>query len=264
MSSEREEGTTHRGPAEPGTASVRGDRVRFRLLAITPPAQDPTARHVDAWLRTGVPASQMAALLRRPDESLAAALSRIDQDATWRRFVGACTEAGVWLLASASAREVTLAAEPLARSPACGVQLRGDPSPAEIHRAREALGGDDGALIGRSVHGAPPFDSPHGADYTCLAPVFPPRTDQAGRTKAAIGLSTLRRWTALRHAGQVFALGGVDATNASACLNAGAYGLAGIRAFFGDVGQVREDVAALHQALAAAPRHADAKSIPRL
>jgi thiamine-phosphate pyrophosphorylase len=72
-----------------------------------------------------------------------------------------------------------------------------------------------------------------GADIALLSPVF--RTESHPEA-AALGLATL---TAACQAGRtgaagsmpVFALGGVNATNAASCIEAGAAGVAGIRTF---------------------------------
>ena len=61
-----------------------------------------------------------------------------------------------------------------------------------------------------------------------------------GEEKQAIGLDGLRRWADLRD--DIVALGGITASNARACLDAGAHGFAGIRAFFGPRAEARQDV----------------------
>ena len=112
--------------------------------------------------------------------------------------------------------------------------------------------------LGRSCHGAP---QPGHAlvDYTLFAPVFAPTTGQPSRplgSKLPAGLDALRTWTAAPGA-CVFALGGVGPVTAAACLAAGAHGLAGIGVFFGEPGQVAQDVAALREIVAASDRHVE-------
>jgi thiamine-phosphate pyrophosphorylase len=65
-----------------------------------------------------------------------------------------------------------------------------------------------------------------GADFAVFAPVFE-KKDAFGRHAA--GLEQLR--TACRHGIPAFALGGITIKNASACVLAGAAGVAGIRLF---------------------------------
>ena len=115
-----------------------------------------------------------------------------------------------------------------------------------------------GPWLGRSCHGAP---RPGHAlvDYTLFAPVFAPTTAQPGRppgSKIPAGLAALRAWTAAPGA-VIYALGGISPANAAACLAAGAHGLAGIGVFFGEPGQVAQDVAALREIVAASDRHVE-------
>lgn len=93
------------------------------------------------------------------------------------------------------------------------------------------------AWLSRACHDpdAPDRD----ADAVLVSPVFP----SAGKGPP-LGLSALGR--AARHA-TVLALGGVDATNARACLDAGATGVAAIRACL-------DEPEALARALVEAPR----------
>ncbi len=73
-----------------------------------------------------------------------------------------------------------------------------------------------------------------GADVCLFGPVFG-KTVDGSQVVAGCGLATLRE--ACKIAGEslsVFALGSVTATNAHACVEAGASGVAGIRMFFGE------------------------------
>ena len=75
--------------------------------------------------------------------------------------------------------------------------------------------------------------SASGADFVVLAPVF----EKAGTPAQPAGMDGLK--AATRHCVQVFALGGITTTNARACVEAGAAGVAGIRLFQqNDVGEI--------------------------
>ena len=223
----------------------------MRLLAITPPAAvapELDSALVDAWVEGGADAGQLAVLLREPGASARAILG----DARFRHLRLALARHELPTLVSVDPRqhEPEVLAPILARAqPAlAGVQLRGDPSPDVVQRWREVLG--DAALIGRSVHGLEPHPCP-AASYTCLAPIFAPRTRLPGDRKRPIGLEGLRRWSSSTPG--LLALGGVSTANAPTCLAAGAVGVAGIRLFFGRSDEAGHNVAALVAALAAAP-----------
>jgi hypothetical protein len=233
-----------------------------RLLAITPPASlAPTldAGLVDAWIRGGAEVLGLAVLLREPGAELAAILG----DRRLIELRAALAERGIPALVSvdAAALDRGAAEQVLGASPAlAGVQLRDPRSggseacPALLERWRASL---PALVLGRSCHGSTPVAAP-AADYTCLAPVFAPRTAQPGVSKEAIGLDALRRWAA--EVPRVFALGGVDPDNAEACLAAGATGIAGISLFFGQSSAAQHNVAALSRVFArfeAGSRHDD-------
>lgn len=216
----------------------------MKLLAITPPASiaprlDPAV--VDAWIRGGALELGIAVLLREPEAELAATLA----DPRFAALRVALAERGIPTLISVAgdgfdraAAERVLAARPAL----AGVQLRGDPNVAVTQRARQLLGS---SRIGRSCHGVTPDPAEHAVDYTCVAPVFAPHTEQRGRAKQAIGPAALARWAAV--VPRVLALGGVDSSTAQACLAAGASGLAGISLFFGQSAAAQQNVAALRQ-----------------
>jgi hypothetical protein len=244
-----------------------------RLLAITPPASlAPTldAGLVDAWIRGGAETLGLAVLLREPGAELAAILG----DRRLAELRAALAERGIPALVSVDAAAIDRGAaeQVLGASPAlAGVQLRDprsggseakrsaaqgpmDPCPALLERWRASL---PALALGRSCHGSTPVAAP-AADYTCLAPVFAPRTAQPGVSKEAIGLEALRRWAV--EVPRVFALGGVDPDNAEACLAAGATGIAGISLFFGQSSAAQHNVAALSRVFArfeAGSRHDD-------
>jgi len=105
-----------------------------------------------------------------------------------------------------------------------GVHLGFDALP--LRQARALLGTE--ALIGVSCHSAAEVALLTGddtqlaeADYAHLAPIFPPLSKEA--TRPALGPQALGRPAA---ALPVLAQGGVDASNAAACLAAGAAGVA--------------------------------------
>ena len=115
-----------------------------------------------------------------------------------------------------------------------GVHLPADSLPVAATRA--AVGRS--FVIGASCHSAQEVGQAEaaGAEYVLVAPVF----DTASKPGIQpMGLSTFAeicRGTSI----PVFALGGVDETNARPCIDAGAKGLAGIRLF-----QNSSDLAAL-------------------
>ena len=106
-----------------------------------------------------------------------------------------------------------------------GVHLRSDDiSPAD---ARAIAGQRSGFVVGVSCHSADEVRLAwsQGADFAVFAPVF----EKDG--KSGSGIASLRvACRAVAHF-DVFALGGATIRNASACLEAGAAGIAGIRLF---------------------------------
>lgn len=121
------------------------------------------------------------------------------------------TRAHEALLAVSTRLDVALAAE------ADAVQLGGDaPAFAEVRRLAPAS-----LKIGVSLHGDEV--APADADWATIAPVFA-TTSKPGATP--LELDGLRH-SVRRNAGvPLFALGGVDASSAVACREAGAYGVA--------------------------------------
>ena len=206
-----------------------------RLLAITPPtgAVDPelAARWLDLL---GERSEDLAVLLRDPGGDLVATLDPLGRLAPLRR---ACERLGIPTILSSPTLVESLP------EGVVGLQLRQDPPPLLGARARRRLGPQ--ALIGRSVHG---FTTPvPDVDYAVLAPIFEPTTPQPGVVKVAIGLGPLR--ASAQGGLRVLALGGIGAENVRECLEAGAWGVAGIGAFFGEANRVEQDVAAFAAAL---------------
>ena len=97
-----------------------------------------------------------------------------------------------------------------------GVHCGGEaPAPADLRRIAPSS-----LMIGASIHGDE--RPPEGADYVFLSPVFPTRSKPGA---APIGLDGLREGIDRSNV-PVIALGGIDATNAQGCLDAGAHGVA--------------------------------------
>lgn len=96
--------------------------------------------------------------------------------------------------------------------------------------ARRLLG--PGSWISRSLHGLSQLEKPDpGVDAWLLSPIF--ASAGKGRPLGTQMLSQARAMltrTAASHPAALIALGGVDASNASACCAAGADGVAAIRA----------------------------------
>lgn len=203
-----------------------------RLLAITPPTGPVSPACIAIAAEHGVP---IAVLLREPG----ADPTEVVQCSRTADLRAAALAAGVPMLLSCPGDLVEQVAPIAHAAGLSGLQLRGDPGDAALIRAREAW---PDAWIGASVHG--PARS-CAADYVVFAPVFPPRTPSAV-AKRPVGIGPLTRWC--RTHPRVFALGGVDATTANACIDAGAYGLASISSLAGE--RVREDLPALARALA--------------
>jgi thiamine monophosphate synthase len=218
----------------------------IRLLAVTPPTGPVDPDLVARWLDAGAGDVALAVLLREPE---ADATTLLDSKGRLGPLAHRCRRASIPILIGCDPATLTLEVSKRVEAETAGVQLRGDPSVDDLDRARRQL---PDAILGRSCHGAP--QSGHDrVDYTVLAPIFAPRTASPGRPKTPIGLDALRAWTADPSA-RVLALGGVDATTATACIAAGAHGLAAIRSFFGPPQTVSEDVRALIDALAGGGR----------
>jgi thiamine-phosphate pyrophosphorylase len=120
-----------------------------------------------------------------------------------------------------------------------GVHLTSSPDelPASEARAMFAKAGNHRVLIGVSCHTVQEMLSAesHGADFVVFGPIF---GKGEGRALGAESLRAARAALPPNTTLKVLALGGVELANASACLQAGADGIAGIRLFqqtgFGD------------------------------
>lgn len=107
-----------------------------------------------------------------------------------------------------------------------GVHLRADgPAPAAL---RDEL--PPGFLLGASCHDEAEIARARGADWIFLGPVFPTRS-KPGR--AALGLDRFAALCATTDA-PVYVIGGATAERLAACLDAGAAGVAAIRACWDD------------------------------
>jgi thiamine-phosphate pyrophosphorylase len=147
--------------------------------------------------------------------------------------------------------DVAIAAE------ADGVHLRGDDLAANEARVIFAKAGVRKPVIGVSCHSVSEvrLAESHGADFAVFGPVFE-KSGASGQglaaLRAACGQVPARGVEAAVPAGQmpVLALGGVTQDNATACLEAGAAGVAAIRLF------QENDIASIIGALKS--RHKDA------
>jgi thiamine-phosphate pyrophosphorylase len=105
----------------------------------------------------------------------------------------------------------------------CGLHLPSTTTSGALQSARALLPAS--ALLGVSAHPRCVGEvcAIDGVDYATWSPVFSPGSKQDAR--APIGVSALRG-----HHTPILALGGIDHTNAAACLAAGAVGVAAIGA----------------------------------
>jgi len=123
-----------------------------------------------------------------------------------------------------------------------GVHLAAGSPPASEVRASWLNSSDREPLIGVSAHSVEDVlqAQTQGANFAVLAPIF----EKVATGTKGIGLDVLRE-ACLRSHAAVFALGGVSLSNAPACLDVGATGLAGIRLF--QQGDVAETVRQLRE-----------------
>lgn len=223
---------------------MRADPPGFYLLAITPPKGPVDGAIVEAW--GAGRAVGMAVLLREPGTPPRALVGDDHRLAPLRR---ACVRVGLPCVLSVDVADLSGLREALGVAGIGGIQLRGDPSAAQLVRARRLL--PAGHVLGRSCRADSPAMGTR-VDYSVLAPIFTPRTasPEPGPGKRAVGLAPLRALAA--HERRVFALGGITPDNAAACIRAGAFGLAAIRSFFGPPARVADNVARLARVAAPA------------
>jgi thiamine-phosphate pyrophosphorylase len=177
----------------------------FRLYLITAPGLvDDLPRAVERAL-AGIPPGAAALQLREKDRGGRALLELAEA------LRPICRQRDAPLLIN-DRLDVALAAG------ADGVHLAGSSLPTDAARA---LLGD--RLIGASCHSPAELRERAGVDFATYGPVF--ATPGKG---PAIGLAGLRE---ARGSIPLFALGGVEADVAKACVDAGAHGIAAIRAW---------------------------------
>ncbi len=207
-----------------------------RLWAITPPSGLLIADTVALWCQAGA-AADVGLWLRTPGESPTRTLERC------AGLVGRARAAGIAIVLGAPIAAIEEAAAVVRAWGLQGVVVRAEPTAAALGQARACLGPE--AWLGRSTHAA--AEDHDRCTMTVLGPIYAPRTPKPVAT-AALGLEALAL-AAMAPGARIIAVGGVDRAHANACVASGAWGLAGIRSFFGDAEQVVEDVGALRLAL---------------
>jgi thiamine-phosphate diphosphorylase len=215
---------------------VRANRPRIILVTDSAFGDDVIERCVQA-AGSALPAGALCVQIR----------DRSRLKASLRVFAGrlriATRAVGAWLLVNGDAR--------IARDVgADGVHLgRGAGSVAE---ARFIL---CGGWVSTAAHSDEDVRraSDDGADAVLVSPVFPTRPPRSsGRAKEARGLEAIRSARALAGSRTaVYALGGVTSENASACVGAGADGVAVLRALLASADPARtaraiDDAMSLH------------------
>ncbi|MGB1699836.1 MAG: thiamine phosphate synthase [Nannocystaceae bacterium] len=219
-------------------------RCSFSGLAITPD-ELPPHEVITGWGIRDQPAGTIAVLLRRAQTGGAVLL----RDAALMDFASACRRAGHPVLLSCTAEEIWTSGineSVLREANLHGIQVKGDPTAADFAEASRRIGPD--MVLGRSAHGPAPSSEPPPWSYTAVAPIYDTAPSHALKPTNGMGLAQLRAWC--RVTPNVFALGGIHASNLRACVAAGAAGVAGIRLFFGAPGLVVDNVEALGRALA--------------
>lgn len=115
-----------------------------------------------------------------------------------------------------------------------GLHLPGGWTARDIAAARTAFAeaGQPRALLSISAHTLPEVHAAHsaGADLILFGPIFEKRVD-GNLVRPGLGLQALSAAAQAATATPVLALGGVTSATISACLNAGAAGIAAIRLF---------------------------------
>lgn len=208
-----------------------------RLWAVTPPIGAPSPSVIDAWCEGG---TDVGLWLRTPGATASATVARFESLLARARGRGLAVVVGTGVAdlddAVAVVRDQGLA----------GVVLRGDPDAAALGAARARLGTPP--WVARSIHG--PADDHGLCTFSVLGPIHAPHTPKPSPSPA-LGTAMLAQCAAAEGA-RIVAIGGVDAGTALACVRAGAWGLAGIRSFFGAPARIVEDVAGLRAALQSA------------
>jgi thiamine-phosphate pyrophosphorylase len=119
-----------------------------------------------------------------------------------------------------------------------GVHLPGDAAEDAAGEARRIFrSAGQAAIISRACHSVEEIRNTRDASLIVFAPVFEKAPDQNTPAQPILpgqGLAVLEEACHAAAPVPVFALGGVTAENAAACIAAGAAGIAGIRLFLGD------------------------------
>ncbi len=206
-----------------------------------------TDRHAFA----GDEAHQRRALLNRVAEAAAAGVDYIqlrEKDLSPRELERLAQDV-VEVVRSTSSKTRVLLNQRTDVALACGadgVHLPGNSLPASEVRTLWMRCADRAPVIGVSAHSLDDvrYAEAHGADFAVLAPIF----EKPGTKLPGLGLSALaaacrgerppdNTEAAPQSSFPVLALGGVNLSNADACIRAGAAGVAGIRLFQqGDMG----------------------------
>ena len=223
-----------------------------RVLSISPPA----ARDAEEWVRRApelVDAGADGLLLRVFDGTGVALVER---------WLDALMATGATVLVHASTPGGVPAAQkrgiglhlpdgPVTRP--AGIGLLGVSRHAATGRAANGHAANGHAASGHAAsrhatsgHAATAW----GPDYVLLGPVFAPHSKPAARAPVGVDVLASARTPTL-------ALGGIDASNAAACLRAGAHGVAGIGRF-GDPGEVARIAAEIARIVAATAGDAEA------
>jgi thiamine-phosphate pyrophosphorylase len=209
-------------PSEPLREKLDAARL-YLVCGARPGGRDPGS-FLDAALRGGVDLVQLRAKDAPDDAVLAAA----------RVFRAACDAHGVPFILNDRPDLVAAAG-------ADGVHVGQDDTP--VARARELVGPD--AIVGRSTHTPAQVDEADtlGVDYFAVGPVHATPT-KPGRPAA--GLELVRHAASRERRTPWFAIGGIDSSNVSDVLAAGARRIVVVRAI-----ELAEDPEAAARALRA-------------
>lgn len=202
---------------------------------------------------------QRRSLLKRVAEAAAAGVDYIqlrEKDLSTCELERLAKEAVVAVRANSSVTRLLLneRSDVALACAADGVHLPGNRLPASEIRTLWMRRADRAPAIGVSAHSIEDvrYAEAHGADFAVLAPIF----EKPGTELPGLGLSALavacrgarppdNTESAPQSSFPVLALGGVNLSNADACIRAGAAGVAGIRLF--QQGDMSDTVRALRR-----------------
>ncbi|MDR3747175.1 MAG: thiamine phosphate synthase [Acidobacteriota bacterium] len=202
---------------------------------------------------------QRRALLRRVAEAVAAGVDYIqlrEKDLSTRALERLANEAVSAVRANSSVTRLLVngRVDVALACGADGIHLPGNSLPASEVRSLWMRSANRAPVIGASTHSVDEvrYAEAHGADFAVLAPIFEkPNTDARGLGLALLSIACHgapppdNTEAAPRSLFPVLALGGVKLDNVTACVRAGASGVAGIRLF--QEGEVLATVRALRQ-----------------